>query len=248
MKSALFTMGAFAYLLMQQASGVAVAQESGKAVLAGVGTRTTATDNLGAVDGALSLGLTGERRPPYCLQKTDTLEISFTFTPEFNQTAAVQPDGWLVLKGAGPIYAEGRSVAELTNQVRQAYGGFLKDPEVTITLKDFQKPYFFAAGEVTHPGKYELRNETTVTGAIAISGGFTSRARHSQVVLFRKMGEHWAQPRIINVKKLLADGNLDEDLHIDSGDLIFVPQNTFSKIRTYMPPLNLGMYANPTQF
>jgi polysaccharide export outer membrane protein len=101
---------------------------------------------------------------------------------------------------------------------------------------------------VTHPGKYELRTDTTVAEAVAISGGFTARARHSQVVLFRKTGEHWAQPRVINLKKLLAVGNLDEDLHIGSGDLIFVPQKMFSKIRTYVPPLNLGMYANPTQF
>jgi protein involved in polysaccharide export with SLBB domain len=136
MKSVLFTMGALAYLLMQQASGVAVAQENGKAAFTRVITGTTATDNLGAVDGALSLGLTGERRPPYRLQKTDTLEITFTFTPEFNQTATVQPDGWLVLKSLGPIYAERRTVEQLTQLVRRAYGEFLKDPEVTITLKD----------------------------------------------------------------------------------------------------------------
>jgi polysaccharide export outer membrane protein len=248
MSSAFYTMGAFVCLLMQQALGVAVAQESGMAAVTRAETRATATNNLGAVDDALSLGLTGERRPPYCLQKSDTLEITFTFTPEFNQTVTIQPDGFVVLKSVGPVYAERRTLAELTQAVRTAYQEFLHDPEVTLTLKDFQKPYFIAVGEVTHPGKYELRTETTVAEAVAISGGFTSRARQSEVRLFRKSVEHWSEPRVINVKKLLAGGNLNEDLQLHSGDLIFVPHSTFSRINKYIPPLNLGMYANPTQF
>src|SRR5262245_13672549 len=46
-----------------------------------------------------SLG--GERHPLYRLTKSDTVEVSFTFSPEFNQILTVQPDGFVVLRGAG---------------------------------------------------------------------------------------------------------------------------------------------------
>src|SRR5581483_2800260 len=119
------------------------------------------------------------------------------------------------------------SVPEFTEAIRQAYRGFLIDPEVTVTLKDFQKPYFIAAGEVTHPGKYELRTNTTVAEAIAISGGFTSLARGSEVLVYRRAEGQWSPPRVTNVKRLLAQGRLKEDLVLRGGDLVFVPQNNF---------------------
>jgi|SRR5215469_1618734 len=55
----------------------------------------------------------------------------------------------------------------------------LHDPEVTVLLKDFERSYFIASGEVTRPGKYELHGPTTVTTAVAMAGGFTQQSKHS---------------------------------------------------------------------
>jgi polysaccharide export outer membrane protein len=160
----------------------------------------------------------------------------------------VQPDGFIALRGAGNLLAEGQTPAELSEAIRKVYAGTLHDPEVTVTLKDFDKPYFIASGEVVHPGKYELRSDTTVTEAVAIAGGFTGQARHSQVVLFRRVSEQLFEAHLLNVKKLLKTKRLDEDAHLRPGDLVFVPQNTISKMRKYLPLPNLGMYVNPNQF
>lgn len=247
--SVLPNVGAFAVCLLMTASlGVAVAQENGFATPSGATTRAAADNNLGAVDGALSLGLTGERRPLYKLQPSDILELAFTFTPDLNQAVTIQPDGYANLRDIGLVYASGRTVTEFTESIKKAYSRVLKDPEVTISLKDFQRPYFIAAGEVTHPGKYELRMNTTLAEAIAVSGGFSPRARDSRVLLYRRAEGHWLKPRITNVKHLLGKGQLEEDLLLQPGDLVFVPTSAFWKIRSSLPPLNLGMYANPSQF
>lgn len=233
---------------MQRLCEVATAQERRPDVPAGASAGAVAAKTLGAADGALSLGLTGERRPLYRLRKSDVLEVNFTFSPEFNQTVSVQPDGFLNLKGVGQLYAEGLSVTALQESIVLAYRSWLHDPEVTITLRDFEKPYFLASGEVGHPGKYELRADTTVTEAVAIAGGFTHDAKHSQVVLFRRISDDWAETRLLDMKKMLKQKNLNEDVHLRSGDLVFVPQSTISKIRKYLPLPTAGMYVNPTQF
>lgn len=225
-----------------------MAQENRPDAPAGASAGAVAARNLGAADGALSLGLTGERRPLYRLRKSDVLEVNFTFSPEFNQTVSVQPDGFLVLKGVGPLYAEALTVTELQQSIVRAYREWLHDPEVTVTLKDFDKPYFIASGEVARPGKYELRADTTVAEAVAIAGGFTHEAKHSQVVLFRRISDELAETRLLNIKKLLNSKNVKEDVHLRSGDLVFVPQNTISKIRKYLPFPTAGMYLNPAQF
>ena len=111
----------------------------------------------------------------------------------------------------------------------------LHDPVIAISLKDFEKPYFIASGQVNRPGKYDLRSDLTVTEAVAIAGGFDEKSKHSQVVLFHPMPGGGFQAKLINVKKLLATHDLTEDVQMQPGDMLYVPQNTLSKIRPFLP-------------
>ncbi len=190
----------------------------------------------------------GNRRPLYRLQKSDVIEIKFNFSPEFDQTMSVQPDGFIAPRGVNELYVAGLTLAELRNAVREVYAPTLHDPEVTVTLRDFEKPYFIATGMVAHPGKYELRGDATVTEGVALAGGFTEQAKHSEVILFRRISEERTEARILNVKQMLNSHNLSEDFHLRAGDLVYVPQNWISKIRRYLPTSSLSTYVNPSQF
>lgn len=195
----------------------------------------------------LEPALTGERHPLYRLRNSDVLDIHFTFSPEYDQTVTIQPDGFITLKAAGTLQAETLTISELTAAIAQKYS-FMRDPEISVTLKDFEKPYFLAGGQVGHPGKYELRSPTTVTEGIAIAGGFTEQSKHSQVLLFRKAHEGFVQSYILNIKAMLASHELVEDLELKPGDMLFVPQNQISKIRKYLPVSSLSLFFSPTQF
>lgn len=188
------------------------------------------------------------RTPRYQLRKSDSFDVVFALSPEFNQTVSVQPDGFITLKAAGTIVAEGLMLPELTEKIRQAYAGILHDPIITIELKDFDKPYFVASGQVGKPGKYDLRSDLTVSQAVAVAGGFTEASKHSEVVLFRPVENGMTEARVINVKKMLKSHDLAEDVHLQPGDMIFVPQNRISKISRYLPTTNLGMYGYPGTF
>jgi hypothetical protein len=50
------------------------------------------------------------------------------------------------------------------------------------------------------------------------------------------------------LKKMLDSRDLHEDLHLQTGDFIFVPQSRISKIRKYVPTNALSWYMNPSQF
>jgi polysaccharide export outer membrane protein len=241
-----FMVLALACCVSQQVRVVAVAQERPRVATGNAGQAETTKS--GAAGGVWSPALTGERRPLYRLRNSDVIEIDFPLVPEFNQTVGVQPDGYIALKEVGELYAEGKTVPELEEAIRKAYVAVLHDPEVTVVLKDFDKPYFVASGEVTRPGKYELRGDTTVTEAQAIAGGFNGQAKRSQVVLFRRLSSELVETRLLDVKGMLKSGSLAEDLHLRPGDLLYVPQNMLSKLRRFIPTSNLSMYWNPTQF
>ena len=204
--------------------------------------------NPGKADDTGDPALGGERHPLYRLTRSDTLEVTFTFSPEFNQSLAIQPDGFLTLRGAGQVYADGLTLPELHQVLIKAYSGVLHDPEITLTLRDFQKPYFLASGEVGHPGKYELRGDLTVNEAVAIAGGFTQQARHSQVVLFRRVSADMAESHVLDLKKMLNARNLREDVYLRPGDFVYVPQSRISKIRRFVPTSSTNWYLNPLQF
>jgi polysaccharide export outer membrane protein len=242
MKSAVLVLLGFT---VQTLSVAAVAQEERAAQASQAAAEPTKS---GAADGASSPDAMGNRRPRYRLQKSDVVAIRFTFAPEFDQAVSVQPDGFITLKGLEEIHAEGLTVAELRKTVAQVYSATLHDPEVTIELREFQKPYFLASGAVGRPGKYELRDDATVTEGLAMAGGLTEQAKHSRVVLFRRISDERTEARVLNVKKMLNDRNLAEDVHLRTGDLLYVPQNKISKIRRYLPTSSLNTYMSPGQF
>jgi polysaccharide export outer membrane protein len=189
-----------------------------------------------------------QRDQRYRLRKSDVIDVKFKFSPEFDQTVTVQPDGFITLDGAGDIRVEDKTIPELKEAIRHAYQGILHEPIVTVLLKDFDKPFFIAAGQVGHPGKYELRSDTTLVGALAIAGDLTEASKHSQVVLFRHVSSEMVEARVFNVKHMLGSRNLQEDPHLLPGDMVFVPQNKISKIRRYLPTTSMGSYVSPSQF
>ncbi len=189
-----------------------------------------------------------ERNPRYRLLKGDSFDVDFAFSPEFNQTVVVQPDGYITLRGAGSMRVEGQTIPELTETIKKAYANILHNPVVTVALKDFEKPYFVAAGQVGKPGKYDLRSDLTLVEAVAIAGGFTEKSKHSQVVLFRRVSDQLVEARLFNVKQMMQSRDLSEDAHLRPGDMIFVPQNTISKIQRYLPTSSMGVYADPTHY
>lgn len=185
------------------------------------------------------------RNPRYQLSKDDVLQLNFALTQDLNQTVTVQPDGYITLLGVGDLHVEGQTIPEVTESIRLAYAKTLHNPIITVRLTEFDKPSFIVGGEVGHPGKFELRGDTTVTEAVAIAGGFTESAKHSQVWLFRRVSNDWAQTQQFDLKKMLKNGNLREDAHLRPGDMLYVPKNTLSKMKRFIPVATLGTYMNP---
>lgn len=188
-----------------------------------------------------------DRYPRYQLQAGDSFDLSFEFSPEFNQVVTVQPDGFITLREIGDVYVSGLTFPQVQDLVLDKYSRVLYQPKILLTPKDIQKRYFIAAGEVAKPGKYELRGDTTtVEQAIAMAGGFTQdRAKHSEVVLFRRNGNTLSFGRVVNVKKMLKERDLREDPYLKPGDLIYVPQTTWSKMRQFVPVPGVGVSMMP---
>ncbi len=190
-------------------------------------------------DDAAELQHRGER---YRLCPSDVISLTFPITPEFDQTVSIEPDGYVNLTGAGDVHLAGLTTAESAAAVKAAYASVLHEPIVTVALKEFNKPYFIVNGQVKSPGKFDLRGATTATEAIAMAGGFNDAAKHSQVLLFRRVNNDWFAVEQLDLKNILRGHNVHEDPEIHSGDMLYVPQNAISKIEKFIPRTGMGAY------
>jgi polysaccharide export outer membrane protein len=169
------------------------------------------------------------------------MDLNFQYSPEFNQSVTVHPDGYVSLREIGDVNVNGLSVPEVKSTLESAYSKILAKPEIGIDLKGFDKPSFTVTGQVGKPGRYELRGDTTVVEGIAVAGGFTTASKHSQVLLVRRVDDQWVHAQTLDIKKLMASKDLSEDIHLQPGDMLIVPQNRISKIKGLIPSSNFSV-------
>ncbi len=181
----------------------------------------------------------------YRLVPGDVIDISYRYTPEFNQSVMIQPDGFVGLQIVGDIKIGSLTLEDARKKIADKASVRLKDPEITLLLKEFQKPYFVVSGEVATGGKFEMRENVTALQAVMIAGGFKDSAKTSQVVVFRKLNEETAEVRTINLRSIQKTADLENDLTLRSGDIVFVPRNTFSKVERFMRLANVAALIGP---
>jgi len=133
------------------------------------------------------------RDEPYRLQPGDQLLLSYRYTPEYDESMTVQPDGNVSIKLIGSVKLSGLTTDEARSRITDALKTRLNQPDITLTLQDFVKPSYVVMGQVTSPGKYEIHGTVTAIDGIAIAGGFKDSAKHSQVILFRRVSNDLAR-------------------------------------------------------
>lgn len=181
----------------------------------------------------------------YTLKANDVLGLTSRFTPEFNQDVIVQPDGFGHMnKLASGVRLQGLTVQEATVEINKAYSAILSGPDITVTLKDFERPYFVVSGSVRNPGKIEYRGRYTVMEAVAMAGGFDPSAKHSQILLMRAYSKDLVKVTMIDVRDVEKRKDVHKDLEIEPGDTIYVPKRAFAKFEPFLPTSSMGMYQN----
>jgi polysaccharide biosynthesis/export protein len=181
----------------------------------------------------------------YRLQPGDVLEVQFRYSPEFNQTVSVQPDGYISLEIGGDLKVAGLTVEQTREAILKKASTRLQDPVATIVLKEFQKPYFVVSGEVNTPGKIEMRERVTALQAIMLAGGMKEGANSGQVVVFRRINSDTAEVKLLNLKSIRRTADLENDLTLQAGDMVFVPRDKISKVERFMRLASVAAFIAP---
>jgi polysaccharide export outer membrane protein len=81
---------------------------------------------------------TWTERETFTLDVDHTLDIKFVHAPELNQSQTVRPDGKITLPYVGEVYVVGKTIDELTTELKVAYNRVLKKPDLFIVVPEFR--------------------------------------------------------------------------------------------------------------
>ncbi|MGH9611534.1 MAG: polysaccharide biosynthesis/export family protein [Bryobacteraceae bacterium] len=123
----------------------------------------------------------------YTISSLDTLTIDVFGVPELSQTA-VQVDnaGTIAMPFIGQVQAVGLTTSQLSKRIASDLDQkYVKNPVVTVTVKDAASQKITVDGEVTQPGVYEIQPHTTLTQAVALAKGPSNVADIHEVSIVR---------------------------------------------------------------
>jgi polysaccharide export outer membrane protein len=183
--------------------------------------------------------------PPYRLEDSDVVTVTFRYTPEFNQDVTVGPDGRAEIAGLGSLVAEHLTLDQFKTQLVEISSKRLVKPEISIVLKTYVKPHVTVGGEVNKPGSVELHGDTSALDAIALAGGFKDSGSKNNVLLLRPDPDHGNQTKVINLSQFLKDHKLEEVPQLRAGDVLFVSKSKFATLNEIAHLGAFGAIYNP---
>jgi len=159
----------------------------------------------------------------------DILQIKFFYTPDLNEVQIIRPDGKIMLQLIGEIEVEGKSPAELREELIKLYTPYLKTPEIAVIIQAFYDRRVYVGGQVMAPGIVEMPGMMTLLEAIMQAGGFDIRqAEVRNVVVIRHInGQRYGQS--IDLKPALS-GEEVQPFYLEPKDIVYVPQTTIAKV------------------
>ncbi len=166
----------------------------------------------------------------YRIQQGDKLSVKFFNNPDLNEPSlVVRPDGFISLQIINEIRAEGLSTSELRARLEKAYDETLLEPIISVTVIDFIAPHVYIAGQVSKPGRYDLREAKTLMQAVFLAGGFTRDANRNMVVHARPNGTGDWNIQSAKVMDILRQKGSQKDILLQDGDYVFIPDSKISQ-------------------
>jgi polysaccharide biosynthesis/export protein len=115
----------------------------------------------------------------YTLGPGDVITVSLYGEPDMSRDCSIRGDGSIFLAMLrDKVQAGGRTTEQLQQQIEEAYRSekLLKNPLVTVAIKEFRSAPVTITGYVFHPTTIQVQGRTTLLQALTMAGGLAANA------------------------------------------------------------------------
>ncbi len=158
-------------------------------------------------------------------------------TPAVERVAVVTPDGKISFPLLGDVQAAGLTAAELADQLTRTLSKKIRNPSVSVSLREINSYRVYTLGSVEKPGVVSSKSVITLLQALALAGGVTPGADLTLAYVARG-----TEKLDVDFRKLLMEGDLSQNIELKPEDVVVVPANPRTAV------FIMGEVQNPGAF
>lgn len=185
----------------------------------------------------------------YTLRAGDQLSIMITQEQDISTTTQnsnytpyqIRPDGKVSVPLVGEIEAQGMTVSQFTDTLRQGLSRYIVQPDVAVNIVKLGGVRVYVFGEVNRPGAYELTKSHRVMDAIGAANGFNWDTAKKKIFLIHQDNPEKAIP--INLNKMLQTGDMTENYEMREGDILYLTKNSRISFSRDIAPIFSTVYT-----
>ena len=171
----------------------------------------------------------------YVLGEQDVVTITTFEQPNLSGKFTIEADGAFTFPLVGRVQAGGLTPRGLEEEIaKRLRAGYIKDPQLSVTVDQYRSQRIFVIGAVAQPGTYVLSGNTTLIEALARAGSTTNEAVGEAMIVRPRPGRDVAGPVLpenapdasvtrVDLKQL-ESGSLSQNVRMQDGDTIVVPR------------------------
>ena len=166
---------------------------------------------------------TGAVSQDYKLGAGDSIGVQVYQSPDLTLESRVSESGIVNYPLIGNVQLGGLSLVEAEKRIADALsaGGFVRSPQVNITLRQVRGNQVAVLGQVNRPGRFPLETvNTRVSDMLATAGGVTPTGDDVLILTGQRQGQ--AFRRVIDIPGLFLNQKPDDDIIVAGGDTLYV--------------------------
>lgn len=171
--------------------------------------------------------VSGAGNADYQVGANDVFDVSVFGQADLSRTVQVAEDGSISIGLLNAVYVEGLTAKQIETKLELLYKEYLKNPQVFVTIKEYKSQVIGVFGGVRSPGQHRLTGKSKVLDVLSGAGG-TSETGGEKATLLRKQKDADGNPKfemvVIDLHKLLAEGDTTQNYEVHGGDVIYVPR------------------------
>lgn len=167
----------------------------------------------------------------YVIGPLDQLQIFVWRNPELSAEVQVRPDGRITTPLISDMPAVGKTPAMLADDLKYALSEYIKDPIVSVIVKNFSGTFsqqVRVVGATAKPASIPYRANMTALDAMIAVGGLSEFASGNRSRLVRVDRASGRQREFkLRLGDLLKNGDISANVKLEPGDVIIIPESMF---------------------
>lgn len=156
----------------------------------------------------------------------DVFEVRVYEERDLTGEFMVGHDGHIDFPLVGRLLVHGLTPNQLSTKLREELGRkYLRNPQVTVMIKEVNSKKVFVFGQVRKPGTFTYQDRMSIVEAITLAGGFTNLAWSERIKVTRSESGADEQKFVVDVTQI-RDGQ-QPNFQLNAGDIVFVPESLF---------------------